>query len=186
MTSATNRPRTGPFWDAAEGRAPLPPAAATLGFELVGADPEQGTLEVAFTAGHPFTTPLGHVLGGFLAAMLYDTVGPTVLSTLGDGQFIKTLDMSTYFLEAARPGRLIGRGRILKRTDDIVIVEASLVDEKATVATAVASILVVPIDIHGAARDRSSTEVVLEHDRAVVETTRRVESEVDTHVVREG
>jgi uncharacterized protein (TIGR00369 family) len=123
----------------------VPPAARTLGFELITASGD--SIEVAFHAGHEFTDPLGEVLGGFLAAMLYDTVGPTVLSTLGDGEFIRTLDMSTYFLESARPGRLIGRGRILQRRDAIVIVEASLMDQKATVATAIASILIVPIDI---------------------------------------
>jgi hypothetical protein len=32
--------RSGPFWDSVEGRIPLPRAAATLGFELVAADPE--------------------------------------------------------------------------------------------------------------------------------------------------
>jgi uncharacterized protein (TIGR00369 family) len=136
--------RSGPFWDGVEGRSPIPPAARTLGFELIAAS--EDSIEVAFNARHEFTNPFGEVLGGFLAAMLYDTVGPTVLSTLGDGEFIKTLDMSTYFLSSARPGRLIGRGRILSRTDDVVIVEASLVAEQATVATAIASILVVPID----------------------------------------
>jgi len=78
--------------------------------------------------------------------MLYDTVGPAVLSTLGDGEFIKTLDLSTYFLRPASPGRLIGRGRILKRTGEIVVVDASLADENVTVATAIATILIVSID----------------------------------------
>jgi acyl-coenzyme A thioesterase PaaI-like protein len=48
---------------------PLPPAAATLGFEFVEADPEQGTIEVAFTPAEAFTTPRDDVLEGFLAAM---------------------------------------------------------------------------------------------------------------------
>ena len=39
--------REGPFWEAVEGRAPLPPAAATLGWELVAINPEEGTIEVA-------------------------------------------------------------------------------------------------------------------------------------------
>ena len=30
--------RSGPFWDGVEGRAPMPRAAATLGFELIAAD----------------------------------------------------------------------------------------------------------------------------------------------------
>jgi hypothetical protein len=32
------RGRSGPFWDGVEGRAPIRPAAATLGFELIDAD----------------------------------------------------------------------------------------------------------------------------------------------------
>ena len=119
----------------------MPPAARTLGFEFVAASDE--SIEVAFHARHEFTTPFGDVLGGFLAAMLYDTVGPTVLSTLGGGEFIKVLDLATYFLRPARPGRIIGRGRILKRTGEIVVVEASLADQDATVATATATILIV-------------------------------------------
>ena len=122
----------------------MPPAAQTLGFEFISASEE--SIEVAFHAKHEFTNPFGDVLGGFLAAMLYDTVGPAVLSTLGDGEFIETLDLSTYFLRPARPGRLIGRGRILKRTNEIVVVEASLADQDATVATATATILIVSIE----------------------------------------
>ena len=30
--------RSGPFWDGVHGRAPIPPAAATLGFAFVDAD----------------------------------------------------------------------------------------------------------------------------------------------------
>ena len=37
------------------------------------------------------------VLGGFVAAMLYDTVGPALLATLPPGRFIKTLDLNTTF-----------------------------------------------------------------------------------------
>jgi hypothetical protein len=37
------RERSGPFWDAMRGRAPLPRAAATLGMELIHADVEAGT-----------------------------------------------------------------------------------------------------------------------------------------------
>jgi hypothetical protein len=37
--------RSGPFWDGVEGRAPIPPAAATLGFEFIDADVEAGTIE---------------------------------------------------------------------------------------------------------------------------------------------
>jgi hypothetical protein len=59
----------------------LPPAAATLGLELIDADVENGTIEVAFAAIEDFITPRGDVLEGFLAAMLHEVVGPALLAT---------------------------------------------------------------------------------------------------------
>ena len=55
------------------GERRLPPAAATLGLELIAADVEKGTIEVALAATEAFTTPMGDILGGFLAAMLYNS-----------------------------------------------------------------------------------------------------------------
>jgi acyl-coenzyme A thioesterase PaaI-like protein len=75
----------GPFWDAVGGRAPLPAAAVTLGRELVAVNPEEGTIEVAFTATDAFLNPAGVVQGGFLAAMLDDTLGPALVAGLAPG-----------------------------------------------------------------------------------------------------
>jgi uncharacterized protein (TIGR00369 family) len=136
--------RSGPFWEAAQGRSPLPPAAATLGFELIDADEERGTIEVAFLATDSFVTPVGDVLGGFLAAMLYDTVGPCVIATLPPDQFIETLDLQVRFLAPVFPGRITGRGRILHRHGNIADVEASLHDDRGgELATASATIRIV-------------------------------------------
>jgi uncharacterized protein (TIGR00369 family) len=106
-------PRSGPFWDGVRGRAPIPRAAATLGLEFIHADPEQGTIELAFTATEAFTNPVGNVLGAFVAAMLYDTVGPTLLATLAPYQFQSTLELNVNFLRPVRPGRLVGKGRVV-------------------------------------------------------------------------
>jgi uncharacterized protein (TIGR00369 family) len=108
--------RSGRFWDGVERRAPIPPAAATLGFEFIDADIEAGTIEVAFAATKAFTNPAGNVLGGVLAAMLFDTVGPALLATLGPDQFQSTQQMSVSFLRPARPGRLVGKGRVVHAT----------------------------------------------------------------------
>jgi hypothetical protein len=51
--------RSGPFWDAVLGRAPIPRAAATLGAEFVGFDAENATIDLAFTATEDFTNPAG-------------------------------------------------------------------------------------------------------------------------------
>lgn len=100
--------RSGPFWDVIDGRAPMPPAARTLGFELVEADPDDGTIVVAFTATTEFTNPAGNVLGAFVSAMLYDTVGPALLATLEPDRFQSTLDLHVSFLRPVRPGPVSG------------------------------------------------------------------------------
>ncbi|HEU5419131.1 MAG TPA: phenylacetic acid degradation protein, partial [Streptosporangiaceae bacterium] len=90
--------RTGQFWDAVEGRAPPPPAAVTLGLEAIEADGDNGVAVVTFAATESFTNPAGEVLGAFLAAMLYDTVGPALLATLRPDQFQATAQLNVAFL----------------------------------------------------------------------------------------
>ena len=139
--------RVGPFWDAVEGRAPLPRAAATLGLEFVEADVENGTIELAFTATEAFTNPTGNVLGAFQAAMLYDTVGPALLATLEPDQFQSTLGLNVTFLRPVRPGRIVGKGRIVHRDGDMAFLAASLFDRHGTlIATATATARVIPLD----------------------------------------
>jgi uncharacterized protein (TIGR00369 family) len=135
--------REGPFWAAVEGRAPLPPAAVTLGWELVAIDPEEGTIEVAFTARDAFLNPAGVVQGGFLAAMLDDTMGPALVCGLEPGDFAPTTDLHVQFLRPARAGRLVGRGRVVRRGRDVAFLAGELVDEEGAVvavATATAQI----------------------------------------------
>jgi uncharacterized protein (TIGR00369 family) len=138
--------RSGPFWDAAEGRAPLPRAATTLGLQFVDADVEQGTVELAFAATEAFTNPTGNVLGAFVAAMLYDTVGPALLATLEPDQFQSTLSITVNFLRPVRPGRLVGKGRVVRRDGDLASLEGSLLDgQGALIATATATAVVIPL-----------------------------------------
>jgi uncharacterized protein (TIGR00369 family) len=135
--------RTGPFWDAVAGRAPAPPAAATLGWQLVCVSPDEGTIEVAFTATEAFLNPAGVVQGGFLAAMLDDTLGQALVAGLSPGDFAPTTDLHVQFLRPARPGRLVGRGRVVRRGRDVGFLAGELLDDEGTivaVATATAQI----------------------------------------------
>ena len=139
--------RSGPFWDAIEGRAPIPRAAATLGLEFIDADSEKGTIELAFAAREDFTNPAGNVLGAFVAAMLYDTVGPALLATLEPDQFQSTLELNVNFLRPVRPGRVVGKGHVVHRAGDLAFMEALLVDSHgALIATATATARVIPLD----------------------------------------
>lgn len=132
--------RTGPFWDVMDGRTPPPPAAALLGWELVGVDPEAGTIVVTFEATEAFLNPVGVIQGGFLAAMLDDTLGPALVATLGPGEFAPTTDLHVQFLRPVPPGRLVGRGRVVKQGKEIAFLAGELLDESdAVVATATAT-----------------------------------------------
>ncbi|MBZ9637878.1 PaaI family thioesterase [Streptomyces sp. PSKA30] len=139
--------RSGPFWDAMSGRTPLPRAAATLGMEFIDADVENGTIELAFTGTEDFANPTGNVLGAFLAAMVYDTMGPALLATLDPDQFQSTMELKVSFLRPVRPGRILGKGRVVHRVGDIAYLEASLADAGgALIATAGATARVIPLE----------------------------------------
>jgi acyl-coenzyme A thioesterase PaaI-like protein len=79
---------------------PIPRAAATLGLEFIDADVRKRTIELAFSPTEDFN-PTGNVRGGFVATMLYDTVGPALLAALEPDQCQSTLAMSVNFLAAA-------------------------------------------------------------------------------------
>jgi uncharacterized protein (TIGR00369 family) len=135
--------RVGPFWDVIEGRAPMPGAAALLGFELVSIDPDAGSIEVAFRATSQFGNPVGHIQGGFLAAMLDDTLGPALVATLDPEQFAPTLDLHVQFVRPALPGRITGRGRVVSRGRAVAFLAGELSDDAGNLlacATATAAI----------------------------------------------
>jgi uncharacterized protein (TIGR00369 family) len=133
--------RKGQFWDAMEGNVPLPAAAITLGWELVAVSPEDGTIEVAFNASDAFLNPAGFIQGGFLAAMLDDTMGPALVAGLNSGEFAPTTDLHVQFLRPVRPGRLLGRGRVVRRGKDVGFLAGELLDEGgAVVAVATATV----------------------------------------------
>ena len=103
MSDTATITRSGPFWEFLAGRQPAPPAAVTLGWELSWVAPERGEIEVFFDARADFANPIGNVQGGFLAAMLDDTLGPALAATLGDGEFAPTLELKVSFLRPPLP-----------------------------------------------------------------------------------
>jgi uncharacterized protein (TIGR00369 family) len=121
-------------------RFPKPPCAITLGWELVDADPEAGTVRIRFDGRQEFCNPAGHIQGGFLAAMLDDTMGPAVLVRSDGELFTPTIDLNVSFIEPASPGPLFGEGKIVHQGRTIVFLEGSLFDSSGTmVARASAS-----------------------------------------------
>ena len=79
------------FWKMVDGRLPPPACAKTLGIEFAEIDGERGMVEVSFEARPEFLNPAGNVQGGFLAAMLDDTMGPALTATLESSEFAPTV-----------------------------------------------------------------------------------------------
>ena len=97
----------------------------------------QGTIEVVFEATEAFANPFGNVLGAFLAAMLYDTVGPALLAKLAPDQFKYTLDLSVRLHRPAPPRPNLARGRGVHRVQRVPATESSGRIHTSTVTVAV-------------------------------------------------
>jgi uncharacterized protein (TIGR00369 family) len=70
----------------------------------------------------------GQHLGRFIAAMLDDTLGPTLLVKTSGTRYCATIDLNISFLTPARPGRFIGTGRIMQLGKTITFLEGELRD----------------------------------------------------------
>jgi uncharacterized protein (TIGR00369 family) len=126
---------------------PTPPCAQTLGWKLVAQDAERGWVRIEFEARAEFVNPAGFVQGGFLAAMLDDTMGPAALVKSRGKWFTASIDMNVSFLAPARPGKLFGEGRVVQLGRSIGYLEAELFDAEGTlIARATSSARLVSTD----------------------------------------
>lgn len=122
-------------------RFPTPPCATLLSLDVLEADPATGRVTIAFTAKPEFCNASGNVQGGFLAAMLDDCMGPAILITTDAEIFPSTIDFNVQFLAPAKPGQLVGKGRVVKIGKTIGFVEADLEDASGSlIARATASV----------------------------------------------
>ena len=135
-----------PFWKAVRGEIPPAPAAKLLGWTVVDATPDSGRIRVQYEATADLANPLGNVQGGFVAAMLDDTVGPALATTLEQNEFGVTIELKTNFVRPAKPGILVGEGRVVHRGGSIAFVEGTLVDgDGRLIATATATLRIVRV-----------------------------------------
>jgi uncharacterized protein (TIGR00369 family) len=129
--------RRGFLWDAINGKVPPSPAASLMGWNLRAIDPDVGTIEVGFSMDERFTNPVGSIQGGFVAAMLDDTLGPALVATLEPDQFAPTVSLHVQYLAPALVGDFVCHGNIVRRGREIAFLAGYLVDARGTtVATA--------------------------------------------------
>lgn len=127
------------FWQIQEGKLPQPAAARTLGMNILHVDAEAGTLEAEFEGRPEFTNPAGNIQGGFLSAMLDDTMGPALACQLAAGEFAPTLNLNVQFFAPAMPGKIRGIGRVARRGGGICFLSGELSQDGKVVAAATAT-----------------------------------------------
>ena len=126
---------------------PRPPCAELLGWEVVEARPADGWIRIRFEGRPEFVNPAGHIQGGFLAAMLDDTMGPAMFIYSEGRMFTPTIELHVSYLAPAGPGPLYGEGQVVQAGKSIAFLEGKLTDATGTLlARATASARLVPAD----------------------------------------
>jgi len=132
----------GLFQKMLDGELPMPKAALTLGAKILEVDSESGTIKMEFDAKDIFTNPVGNIQGGFLAAMLDDTMGPALTATLGNNEFAPTLELKINFIAPAKVGKIYGQGRVVSKGGSVCVLEGELTQEGVLVARSTATALI--------------------------------------------
>ena len=117
----------------------MAPASRYLGLEILDADREARTVDVAFNAGPELCNMWGGIQGGMVAAMLDDVMSLAIGLDLEWGQISPTLELKVSMLAPARPGRILGHGRVIKRGKSVGFIEGELRDEDGTLLATASS-----------------------------------------------
>lgn len=123
------------------------PCAELLGRRLVDHDEERGWIKFEFEGKAEFLNPAGRVQGGFVTAMLDDTMGPAVLLKSGGAMYPSSIDINVSFLSAAKPGPLFCEGEVVRLGKSVGFVQGSLADgDGRVIARATSSVMLVPAE----------------------------------------
>jgi len=91
-----------------------PPSARLMGMELLDFNSAERWAEFAFDPPPSFANPAGNVQGGFICAMLDDTMSLASSIAQGFTVVVPTLQMSITYIAPAPISRLIARGEALR------------------------------------------------------------------------
>jgi uncharacterized protein (TIGR00369 family) len=105
-----------------------PPCARHLRFELIDYSIEAGWAEVAFSPRPEFANPAGAVQGGFVCAMLDDTMSFAASLSRRFEVIVPTLQTSVSYLRPTPIARVIARGEVLRFGASSVVMQGTLRD----------------------------------------------------------
>lgn len=110
---------------------PVPsPSSTSLGFKLLALDLTAWTTRVRFEGRPEFCNPAGVIQGGYLSAMLDDTMGMLAGMKAGTRALPSTIDLHTTFLRPVRVGAIEVVARLRNIGRQVIFAEADLYDSR--------------------------------------------------------
>lgn len=106
------------------------PSSTSLGFKLLALDMTAWTTRVQFDGRKEFVNPAGVIQGGYLVAMMDDTIGMLCGMKAGTRVLPSTVDLHTSFLRPVRVGAITVTARLRNIGRAIVFAEAELFDSR--------------------------------------------------------
>lgn len=97
------------------------------GMDVVAASPGEVTVAMEVLERH--VNLQGYVHGGMLAILADTACGLSIRSAMDPGRLHVTTDLDIHYLAAARPGRVLGRGKAVRVGRSLAFAEASLEDD---------------------------------------------------------
>lgn len=107
----------------------IPPSAKLLGCRPLEADPARGFCRNAFSIKPEFCNPLGGLQGGFIAAMLDDTMAVGALFKIGGGYIVPTLEIKVSYQKPVSGTEVFVEGWLVHAGRTIAFLEGRLLDE---------------------------------------------------------
>ncbi|MEG9861865.1 MAG: PaaI family thioesterase [Parvularculales bacterium] len=105
---------------------PRPPCGELIDWTLLDYDKDEGRIEISFSPPESFANPRGFIQGGFLSAMLDETMGGVVIIAT-DAKFAPTtISLSVDFIRPAAMGKVFGVGKLVNLGKSIAFMEAEL------------------------------------------------------------
>jgi uncharacterized protein (TIGR00369 family) len=111
----------------------MPPCSQLLGWTMLEAKPEEGWIRLSFQGKPEFCNPAGYIQGGFLAAMLDDTMGPATFIMTNGKFYSPTITMTVNYLSPAKVGPIFSEAKVVQLGKTVVFVEAKLMDAASTI-----------------------------------------------------
>lgn len=121
-------------------------SSKSLGFDLISLDMTAMAARVRFDGRQEFANPAGYVQGGFLSAMLDDTMGMLAAVKMKGRAMPSTIDLHTTFVRPVRVGEIEVAARIRNVGRQIIFADAVLFDKRGKeAARSLASLAINPM-----------------------------------------